>query len=92
MEKLGSKAYRVQLPEDMNITNIFNVKHLYPFHGDNPSLRANFQEEGEPDAELDIPYESSVQLPQMIKQYKRRHKCSVALSNLEISIHQIFQV
>jgi hypothetical protein len=27
LEKMGNNAYRVQLPDDMNITNVFNVRH-----------------------------------------------------------------
>jgi hypothetical protein len=35
----------VQWADEVNITDVFNVRHLHSFHGDNPSLRSSFQEE-----------------------------------------------
>lgn len=35
LECLNPNAYRVQLPSHLRTSNVFNVKHLSPFHGDN---------------------------------------------------------
>lgn len=35
LEYLNPNAYRVQLPSHLRTSNVFNVKHLSPFHGDN---------------------------------------------------------
>ena len=32
LEKINSNAYRLQLPATMNTADVFNVKHLTPFH------------------------------------------------------------
>ncbi|KAL2527315.1 CCHC-type domain-containing protein [Abeliophyllum distichum] len=36
LEKINANAYCLELPTGMKTTNIFNVKHLAPFLGDNP--------------------------------------------------------
>ncbi|KAF7130340.1 hypothetical protein RHSIM_Rhsim10G0033500 [Rhododendron simsii] len=35
VEKINSNAYRLQLPSHIRTSNVFNVKHLFPYHGDN---------------------------------------------------------
>ena len=34
LEKRNDNAYNVELPEDLNISPIFNVSNLYAFHGE----------------------------------------------------------
>lgn len=34
LEKISGNAYPLRLPPDMNTADIFNVKHLSSFHGD----------------------------------------------------------
>ncbi|GKE52344.1 hypothetical protein Tco_1487500 [Tanacetum coccineum] len=34
VEKINSNAYRVKLPSYIRCSDIFNVKHLIPYHGD----------------------------------------------------------
>ena len=55
VEKINSNAYRLKLPSHSHTSDIFNVKHLVPFHGDNSSeetdnSRANFLHPGGDDA------------------------------------------
>nr|GEX18921.1 putative reverse transcriptase domain-containing protein [Tanacetum cinerariifolium] len=33
MEKMNSNAYRLKLPSHIRCSNVFNVKHLLPYHG-----------------------------------------------------------
>ena len=49
LEKFGENAYRVELPDDMHISNVFNVRHLHKYHGENSSLRSSFPQPGEHD-------------------------------------------
>lgn len=57
IEKINSNAYRLKLPSHLRTSDVFNVKHLVPFHGtnsdneDEPNSRANFSQPGEDDAE-----------------------------------------
>ncbi|KAL5728355.1 hypothetical protein ACHQM5_001448 [Ranunculus cassubicifolius] len=37
IEKINSNAYRLKLPSAMRTSDVFNVKHLVPYHGDNSS-------------------------------------------------------
>lgn len=43
LERINSNAYRVKLPDHLRTSNVFNVKHLSRFHGDNtpPDSRPN---------------------------------------------------
>ena len=55
VEKINSNAYRLKLPSHILTSDVFNVKHLVPFHGDNSSeeadnSRANFLHPGGDDA------------------------------------------
>jgi hypothetical protein len=59
LEKFGENAYRVQLPEDMHISNVFNVRHLHKYYGENTSLRSSFSQPGEPDVIQQAQSESS---------------------------------
>nr|TKS08044.1 hypothetical protein D5086_0000106940 [Populus alba] len=34
IEKINSNAYRLKLPSHLRTTDVFNVKHWFPFHGD----------------------------------------------------------
>lgn len=36
LERINPNAYRVKLPDHLRTSNVFNVKHLSQFHGDNP--------------------------------------------------------
>lgn len=38
LERINDNAYKVRLPPYLRTSNVFNVKHLYPFHGDNDDL------------------------------------------------------
>lgn len=56
-EKINQNAYRLQLPSHIHTSDVFNVKHLIPFSGDNPSAgdppfdsRSNLSHPGENDA------------------------------------------
>ncbi|GKB01755.1 putative nucleotidyltransferase, ribonuclease H [Tanacetum coccineum] len=48
VEKINSNAYRLKLPSHIRCSNVFNVKHLIPYHGDSSNddlamnLRTNF--------------------------------------------------
>jgi hypothetical protein len=50
VEKFRENAYRVKLPEDMSISDVFNVRHLHKYYGENTSLRSSFSSPQEPDA------------------------------------------
>ncbi|GKE59740.1 hypothetical protein Tco_1510107, partial [Tanacetum coccineum] len=34
VEKINSNAYRLKLPSHIRCSDVFNVKHLIPYHGD----------------------------------------------------------
>ncbi|PWA56672.1 reverse transcriptase domain-containing protein [Artemisia annua] len=47
VEKINSNAYRLKLPSHIRCSDVFNVKHLLPYHGDSDddlavNSRANF--------------------------------------------------
>nr|GFC22871.1 putative reverse transcriptase domain-containing protein [Tanacetum cinerariifolium] len=48
MEKMNSNAYRLKLPSHIRCSDVFNVKHLLPCHGNSSdedsvgNLRTNF--------------------------------------------------
>ncbi|GKD56081.1 hypothetical protein Tco_1289468 [Tanacetum coccineum] len=48
VEKINSNAYRLKLPSHIRCSDVFNVKHLLPYHGDSSdddlvvNSRANF--------------------------------------------------
>ncbi|KAI9180880.1 hypothetical protein LWI28_008982 [Acer negundo] len=56
VEKINPNAYRLKLPSHIRTHNVFNVKHLIPFHGDSSdddtaiNSRTNFLQPGENDA------------------------------------------
>jgi hypothetical protein len=50
LEKFGANAYRVKLPDDLHISNTFNVSHLHKYYTEDTSLRASFKQPGEPNA------------------------------------------
>lgn len=58
LEKINSNAYRFKLPSHIHTADVFNVKHIIPYTGDNSddevaqNSRANFPAHGENDAEL----------------------------------------
>lgn len=37
LQKINSNAYRLRLPSHIRTSDVFNVKHLVPFAGDNSS-------------------------------------------------------
>ena len=50
-------AHQLELPSHIHTSDVFNVKHLIPFHGDNSSdkdnganSRSNFLQSGDDDA------------------------------------------
>ena len=42
IEKINSNAYRLKLPSHIHTTDVFNAKHLVPFHGDSSSEDEDF--------------------------------------------------
>ncbi|GJY08193.1 hypothetical protein Tco_0375247 [Tanacetum coccineum] len=56
IEKINSNAYRLKLPSHIRCSDVFNVKHLLPYHGDSSdddpvvNSRTNFVYPGENDA------------------------------------------
>jgi hypothetical protein len=34
LRKFGENAYEIELPEDVGISPIFNITHMYPYRGD----------------------------------------------------------
>ena len=57
IEKINSNAYRLKFPSHIRTTDVFNVKHLVPFHGDSssededlPNLWSNSSQHREDDA------------------------------------------
>ncbi|GKA95172.1 putative reverse transcriptase domain-containing protein [Tanacetum coccineum] len=56
VKKINSNAYRLKLPSHIRCSDVFNVKHLLPYHGDSSdddlvvNSRANFVYPGENDA------------------------------------------
>ncbi|GJW77404.1 putative reverse transcriptase domain-containing protein [Tanacetum coccineum] len=56
VEKINSNAYRLKLPSHIRCSDVFNVKHLLPYHGDSSdddlvvNSRANFVYPGGNDA------------------------------------------
>jgi len=42
MEKINSNAYHLKLPSHIRTANVFNVKHLIPFHEDLSSEEEDF--------------------------------------------------
>jgi hypothetical protein len=40
----------VKLPEDLHISNTFNVSHLHKYYEEDARLRSSFNQPGEPDA------------------------------------------
>ena len=59
VEKINPNAYRLKLPRHIRTHDVFNVKHLMPFHGDSSdedttiNSRSNFLQHGENDAVVD---------------------------------------
>ncbi|GJV41639.1 putative reverse transcriptase domain-containing protein [Tanacetum coccineum] len=60
VEKINSNAYHLKLPSHIRCSDVFNVKHLFPYHGDSSdddlvvNLRENFVYPGGNDAGLRI--------------------------------------
>jgi hypothetical protein len=46
LEKFDENVYRVKLSKDMHISNVFNIRHLHKYYGENISLRSNFHQSG----------------------------------------------
>ena len=52
IEMINPNAYRVRLPPTLRTSDVFNVKHLFPYHGNNddPDSWSNLSHPGRPDA------------------------------------------
>lgn len=52
VERINPNVYRVRLPSHLRTSDVFNIKHLSPFKGDNddPDSWANPSQPGGPDA------------------------------------------
>ena len=45
LEKINPNAYRLKLPSHMHTSNVFNVKHLVPYRGENSNLDSKLEDE-----------------------------------------------
>ena len=55
LRKFSSNAYEVELPKDVNISPIFNVSDVYPYHADEssqPTTQGKFDQEVPWEAQL----------------------------------------
>ena len=57
LKKINENAYQLRLPDDVHTSDVFNVKYLIPYHGDetvveeeSANSRSNFCQQGEDDA------------------------------------------
>jgi hypothetical protein len=48
LEKFGATAYCVKLPDDLHISNTFNVSNLHKYYTEDISLRPSFKQPEEP--------------------------------------------
>ena len=60
VKRINENAYKLELPEDVYTSDVFNVKHLIPYYEDEQftdeeflNSRTNFSQPGEDDAALD---------------------------------------
>ena len=60
LNRINENAYQLELPENVYTSDVFNVKHLVPYYGDEQSVeeelinsRTNFSQPGEDDAAQD---------------------------------------
>ncbi|GJT43828.1 hypothetical protein Tco_0952543 [Tanacetum coccineum] len=78
-EKINSNAYRLKLPSHIRCSDVFNVKHLLPYHGDSSdddlvvNSRANFVYPGENDAGPSIEERAILFLEAQDRVKKGRH-------------------
>jgi hypothetical protein len=61
VKRINENAYKLKLPEDIYTSDVFNVKHLIPYYGDEQSeveeftnSRSNFSQPGEDDAGQEV--------------------------------------
>ena len=45
LEKVNPNAYRLKLPSHMHTSNVFNVKHLVPYRGENSNPDSKLEDE-----------------------------------------------
>ena len=45
LEKINPNAYRLKLPSHMRISDVFNVKHLVPYCGENSNPDSKLEDE-----------------------------------------------
>ena len=45
LEKINPNAYRLKLPSHMRTFDVFNVKHLVPYRGENSNLDSKLEDE-----------------------------------------------
>ena len=45
LEKINPNAYRLKLPSHMRTSNVFNVKHLFPYRGENSNPDSKLKDE-----------------------------------------------
>ncbi|GJS89136.1 putative nucleotidyltransferase, ribonuclease H [Tanacetum coccineum] len=78
VEKINSNAYRLKLPSHIRCSDVFNVKHLLPYHGDSSdddlvvNSRANFVYPGENDAGPNNPFQAQDQSFRSLERGERR--------------------
>ncbi|GJW84105.1 hypothetical protein Tco_0157250 [Tanacetum coccineum] len=78
VEKINSNAYRLKLPSHIRCSDVFNVKHLLPYHGDSSdddpvvNSRANFVYPGENDAGPNDPFQAQDQPFRSLERGDRR--------------------
>ncbi|KAL4188982.1 hypothetical protein AMTRI_Chr08g204780 [Amborella trichopoda] len=81
LKKINYNAYKLKLPSHICTSNVFNVKHLIPYHGDTSddeplNLRANSFEEGRTDIaqKTALEYQEKRDKLKVHKRYFRRDK------------------
>ena len=45
LEKINLNAYQLKLPSHMRTSNVFNVKHLVPYRGENSNPDSKLEDE-----------------------------------------------
>ncbi|GJY28282.1 hypothetical protein Tco_0404049 [Tanacetum coccineum] len=78
IEKIDSNAYRLKLPNHIRCSDVFNVKHLLPYHGDSSdddlvvNSRENFVYPRGNDAGPKTPFQAQDQSIRSLERGERR--------------------